>query len=169
MTKLRPPLSIDAALERIASVIPGGWNGMAAVTGRKPGTVRAWGNPDRDEGVPLADAIAFDLAYQAAGGQGAPLFEVYALKLEASNIEVASRPQDLIALVSSVIKETAEAEVAMLRVARPRVDLRMDNHADRRDAHNALREVQEALVELKRAENALSALVQHGQSSPMPP
>ena len=86
MTKLRAPLTIDAALARIAGQIPGGWNAMAkALSDRKSASlVRAWGDPDRREKIPLADALELDLAYRDAGGDGAPLYETYGYLLDAA-------------------------------------------------------------------------------------
>jgi len=160
MTKRRPPLSIDAALARIAGQLDGGWAAMAAATGRAEGTVRAWGDSDRREGIPLADAVDLDVAFQAAGGQGAPLFEVYALKLELACIDRFANHLEIAALLSSVIKESSEAECAMLRASLP--------GADAREIREALREVEEALVEMGRARTLLAGLSQSGAEA-IPP
>jgi hypothetical protein len=84
VTKPRPPLTLDAALARIAGQLPQGWAGVAAVAGRAESTVRRWGDQDQPEQLPMPAAIDLDLAYQRAGGEGAPIFETYALLLQVS-------------------------------------------------------------------------------------
>ncbi|HZV09083.1 MAG TPA: hypothetical protein VFF94_04975, partial [Novosphingobium sp.] len=113
MTKHRPPLTIDAALARIAGQLPGGWPEMAALLGRRESIVRAWGDPDRRELIPLGCAIQLDLAHQAAGGKGAPLHEVYTLQLQLEHVTRFADGQALTHVLSSVIKEAAEAESAI--------------------------------------------------------
>lgn len=143
MTKRRPPLSIDAALARIAGQLEDGWNDMANACSRQPGTVRAWGDPDRREKIPVEDAIVLDLAFRAAGGEGAPIFETYAHMLEA---EGASWFADQIALgryAAEVIRECGEAGSAVVLSAQP--------GASARQRREALREVEEAIGVLTRA------------------
>mgnify|MGYP006879913525 CR=1 FL=1 len=42
MTKLRDPLSLDAALAKVAGQVPGDWKTLAAIAGRTASTVRSW-------------------------------------------------------------------------------------------------------------------------------
>lgn len=143
MTKHRPPLSIDAALARIAGQLPGGWAAMAEATGRCQSLVRAWGDPDRREEIPVRDAIALDLVFQAEGGTGAPVHEAYTHQLELAQV---SRFADAIQLgrhAIDVIRESGEAHAALVAAAQPGA-----TPADRRKAE---REIGEALEVLKRA------------------
>ena len=143
MTKRRAPLSIDAALARIAGHIPGGYAEMARILDRSERLVRAWGDPERRERMPIDDAIALDLAYRAAGGDGAPVFEAYAEKLRNDGLTWFADEVALGRHVAGMIKECAEAEAAVVIASQP--------GATARDRANARREVEEALLTLQRA------------------
>ena len=88
MTKRRAPLSIDAALARIAGQLPGGYEAMGELVQRKDRTGRNWGDPDTPEQIPLDCAIVLDLAYEEAGGEGYPLHEAYTAKLELALVRI---------------------------------------------------------------------------------
>lgn len=161
MTKHRAPMSIDAALARIAGQLEGGWAEMGALTGRREGIARAWGDPDRREYIPMDAAITLDLAFQAAGGTGAPIFETYALQLDLACI---SRFADRAALgvhLASVIKESAEAESAMLSAILP--------DAGPAETRRALRELDEALVAMGTARALLNNMKSGKTDSPQVP
>ena len=161
MTKHRAPLTIDAALARIAGQLEGGWYEMGTVTERSQSMVRAWAEPTRREQVPMDAAIALDLAFQASGGIGAPLFETYARQLDLACI---SRFADRAALgipLASVIKEAAEAESAMLSAVLP--------DAGPAETARALREVDEALVAMGTARSLLVNMKTKGTDSPQIP
>ena len=154
MTKRRPPLSIDAALARIAGHIPGGYAEMARVVERSEGMLRAYGDPDRRELLPMEDGIALDLAYRAAGGEGAPLFEAYAHKLDSAGVDFFA---DQIALgleAVKLIRECSDAEAAMVIAAQP--------GATPRDRANATREIEEAMAVMARARLMLGSLPVQG-------
>lgn len=143
MTKLRAPLSIDGALARIAGQLPGAWDDIAAVAGRARSTVRNWGNPDTTDCIPLDCAIRLDIAYQQAGGEGAPLYETYSHQVEiaciarfASGIQLARRTMD-------AIREGGQANEALVAATLP--------GASDRDRAAARREVEEAIVALRAA------------------
>ncbi|MFN3819920.1 hypothetical protein [Blastomonas sp.] len=142
MTKPRAPLSIDAALARIAGHLPGGFDDMAQVAGRAVRTVRNWSDPDTAEQIPLDCAIALDLAYMAAGGECAPLFETYAFKLELAQMEHFACNIRLARHTADVIREGGEAHSALVRATLPGASA-----ADRRIA---LQETTEAIDFLKR-------------------
>lgn len=149
MTKLRAPLTIDAALARIAGHLPGGFDEMAAITRRAVRTVRNWGDPDTAEQIPLDCAIALDLAFIAAGGDCAPLFETYALKLELGQVEHFACNIRLARHTAEVIREGGEAHAALVRATLP--------DASAADRQTALRETTEAIDILKRAIPLLTA------------
>lgn len=143
MTKRRAPLSIDAALARIAGQLTGGWEAMAQIADRKERTVRNWGDPDTPEDIPLPKAIALDLAYQAAGGEGSPLFESYAFQLELAEV---TRFADRIALgrkAAAAMKEGGEAHAALILAAQPGATI-----ADRMSARREVLESIDALKQL---------------------
>lgn len=114
MTKRRAPLSIDAALTRIAGQLAGGWDEMAEAVRRRPTLVRSWGDPDRREQIPLRDAIQLDRAFAAAGGNGAPLFEVYASRLGQGGALLPADTARLLAHAATVARECGEAHAATL-------------------------------------------------------
>ncbi len=119
MTKARAPLSIAAALARIAGLLPEGFEEMARVAGRQVRTVRNWSDPDTAEQVPIDCAIALDLAYIAAGGTGAPIFEAYALKLELADAAKFGDRHQLLRHAQDVARETGEANAAIIGAAHP--------------------------------------------------
>ena len=149
MTKLRAPLSVEQALARIAGQLPAGVDTMAEVAGRSVSLVRKWGDPDRDEQIPLDCAIALDLAYQAAGGEGCPLHQAYTAKLEISAAARFADRFELLRRATDVIKEGGEAHAALTRACLP--------DATRADEDHALRELAEAFEAIKPTLAALGA------------
>lgn len=142
MTKLRPPLSVHAAIARVVGQLARDYDEAAEITDCKPGTIRAYGDPDRREEIPVTHAIALDLAYMASGGEGAPIFEAYAHKLELAEL---AQFADRIALhkqVVRVIQEGGEAHAALVRACQA--------DATSADRVAALRESAEAFEEMKR-------------------
>ncbi|MDR3408448.1 MAG: hypothetical protein P4L68_08120 [Methylovirgula sp.] len=143
MTKRRAPLSVDAALARIAGHIPGGYAEMARVLDRSERLVRAWGDPERRERMPIDDSITLDLAFRAAGGEGAPILEAYRAMLEAEGMDWFAEGIALARHAATMIKECSEAEAALVIAAQP--------GATFRERSDAIREIEEAMVELNRA------------------
>lgn len=140
MTKTRAPLTFDNALVKIAALI--GWEAMAAVVEKRERTVRNWSDPDTGEQCPIGDAHKLDLAYQAAGGEGAPMFETYALLLEVARAERFADQAELARRLQTAMKETAEAHSAILSATIPGADLSPQAVAQRR------REVEEGIASL---------------------
>ncbi|MCH2486872.1 MAG: hypothetical protein MK010_03895 [Erythrobacter sp.] len=154
--KPRPPLSIHAAITRVVGQLPEDWDSAAEATGRKPHLLRKYSDPDRREELPVSDAIALDLAYIAAGGQGAPIFEAYAYKLELAELAQFADRIELHRKAIDVIREGGEAHAALVRACQP--------DATSTDRDNAVRECSEAFDELGRVLNVLSA-TNHRNSS----
>ncbi len=139
MTKTRAPLTYDNALTRIAGQI--GWAAMAEAVGQKERTVRDWSDPDVERGCPIEAAELLDLAYQAGGGEGAPMHETYSLRLEAAH---RSRFADGLAIAQAtclMIREGAQANEAALLASMP--------GATMADRQKALREIEEAIAALR--------------------
>lgn len=130
MTKRRAPLSVEQALQRIAGQLDGGIEAMADVAQRRPATIRLWMDPDRPEQVSFDAAIQLDLAYQAQGGTGAPLFEAYGARLELAAAARFSNEHQLLDRAHAVIKEGGEAFAAIINAARPGA-----TDADKREAY----------------------------------
>lgn len=142
MTKLRAPLSFEQALARIAGQLDGGFDAMGALTARSASTVRAWGDPDRREHIPLDCAVVLDLAYVEAGGEGAPLHEAYTHQLEQAALLQWAAGRELARHAALVIKECGEAGSALVLAVQP--------GACPNTREQAAREVAEALDVLKR-------------------
>lgn len=143
MTKRRQPLTIGHALTRIAAELPGGWDDMAEITRRRPGMVRSWADPDRREEVPLRDAQLLDRAWRAAGLPGAPLFEVYADRLDLTSPFPATQPPLLARIAAEVVRECGQAGGALCEAAQP--------GADPAKLADARREIEEAIAVMRRA------------------
>ena len=154
MTKLRPPLSIGAALARIAGQIEGDYSEMVRLTERSASLVRAWGDPERRERMPIDDAITLDLAYRRAGGQGAPIFEAYGTMLDAEGLHWFADQVALSRQAATIIRECSEAEVAVIVAAQPGATLR--------DRAQAAREIEEAMAVLARARTMLNGTAPFG-------
>lgn len=161
MTKLRAPGSIDAALSRIAGLVPDGWAGMASTVDRKERTVRNWGDPDTPESIPLECAIALDLAYIAAGGVGAPIHETYALQL---NLQLQTQFGDILQLATlnaEFILEAGQAGAAVIQATAPGAPDKLKREA--------LRESEEAATALARTIAALRRSVGMPGGPEVPP
>lgn len=143
MTKRRPPLSIDAALARIAGQLEDGWKSVGKAVARHPGYVRKWGDPDAREKMPIDDAIKLDLAYRAAGGDGAPIFECYAHLLDIEGGSWFADEAALGRLAAEIIRECGEAGSAIVLSSQP--------GAGPSQRQKTLREVEEAIGVLTRA------------------
>ena len=118
MTKLRAPLTIDAALTRAAGLLPGGWASLAELTGRSPSMVRAWSDPDRREQLPLRDALLIDQAVRTQTGE-APLLGWYAAQLDLSCSPAQPVTADFVSRVAEVVRECGEANAALVEAAQP--------------------------------------------------
>ncbi len=131
MTKPRLPLTAYRALTRIADRI--GWDGCASVISKTEWTIRKYADPDTEREISLQDAMRLDLAYRRAGGEGAPLFETYAARLEL-DLAPALPDDDLFVTSGRAARESGEALDHTLHYATGQGD-----HA------RALREVSEAI------------------------
>lgn len=150
MTKVRAPLSIDSAMARIAGVLPGGWREIATVTNRAEATVRAWGDVDRAEQIPLPAAIALDIAFQRAGGEGRPLFETYALQCEVAREQAFADEVEVSRRACILVRETAEAMDALIRAGRAAPEAGIRDKAIR-ELEDVVREATATICVLKQS------------------
>ena len=140
MTLPRRPLTFARALAQIADLL--GWDGCAAVLDKSESHVRKLGAPDTEREISLRDAVRLDAAYRRAGGEGAPLLECYALKLD---MGLPLPPADHGCILSGAqraAKENGEAVSAAIGLA-----TRTGDPAARL---TAIREIEEAISELTR-------------------
>lgn len=147
MTKLRPPLSVNDALDQIKVQVVGGWAAMGDAIGKAERTVRNYGDPDTPEEISARDAITLDLLYRQHGGEGAPIFQCYALLLETERAEAMAGQAELARRAMDSIKEHSEAAQAVIACTLP--------GAGRAEYDAAIREHEEAI---RAATNTLAAL-----------
>ncbi len=117
MTKVRPPLSFESALAKVAGQI--GWDTIARMFGKSERTVRAWSETEIPASVSMDKALALDAAFAAAGGDGAPFLSVYALRLQADTIAAQASSEELARKTVAAIKEGGEAHAALVAATRP--------------------------------------------------
>ena len=149
MTKRRAPLSIHAALIRVVGQLPRDWDEAAEITGKQAGTLRAYADPERREELPVTAAIALDLAYLANGGDGTPIFDAYAQKLDLAELAQFADRIELHRKVVDVVREGGEAHAALVRACQP--------EATASDRDRAAHEASQAYAELGRVLSLLTA------------
>lgn len=138
MTRQRPPLSIDAAMSAIMVQL-GGWPAVANAAGVKSArTCEKWGafdiaDPDDPEArdIPMRAAVKLDMAYQAAGGIGAPIFEAYGDMVRSATAERFGNRHELQRETISFIRETHDAVPALLEAGLPDASAAEDANAQR--------------------------------------
>lgn len=114
MTQLRAPLTFPAAMTRVAGVL--GWPTCARMARRGVRAVRYWSEDSATASPPVTLALAYDAAYQVAGGEGAPFADAFAFQLQGARAQVdACRRQlaDAIAAASSESGDAIAASVAL--------------------------------------------------------
>jgi hypothetical protein len=147
MTKRRAPLSIDAALARIAGHVPGGFEAMAKRVERSVRTVRNWSDPDTPEQIPLDCAVALDILFQEHAGDGAPLLEAHETLVDLAGRASFAGGIALGRLAAEAIRECGEANAALVTAAQP--------GATEAQMIAAAREAEEGIAALSRARQQL--------------
>ncbi len=147
MTKLRPPLSFEQAMDRIAGVL--GWDGMARELALTESAVRKKGNRDSHGSLTYEEAFKLDRAYGLAGGDGFPLHQTYALRLKLSADDARADAIELVRAAGRAAKESGEAVEALLAATEP--------GADAYTRQTAAREGQEAIEALTSAVSKIGA------------
>jgi len=145
MTKRRLPLTFENALTKVAGHI--GWPAVAEITGQAERTVRNWSDPDTTQSITLEAALKLDIAFHAAGGEGAPFLTCYATRRELECLAAVPGREALLTSIATTSKETGEAVHASLLAAHPA--------AERSDFSIAKREIEESIEALR---NQLAAL-----------
>ena len=133
MTKLRPPLSYENALERVAHRI--GWERVTPIIGVGERAGRRWSDPDArpaaGAAMTLEMAEQLDAAYRAAGGEDSPLLYCLAARLDQATIAAVADMTDIIISVGIGAQEHGEAAAATLAAAVPGADPRLKVIAER--------------------------------------
>ena len=137
MTLPRRPATFARALAQIADLL--GWDGCAEVLGKSESHVRKLGAPDTERELSLRDAVRLDAAYRRAGGEGAPLLECYALKLDMGAPVIPANQDCILTGAKRAAKENGEAIAAAISLATS-----TDDPVARQDA---IREIEESIAE----------------------
>lgn len=135
MTKRRLPVTFENALTRLAGTI--GWAEVARICGAAERTVRNWSDPDTSAAITLDAALALDLAWRGEGGEGAPMFQCYRLRLEADAVDCFAAGDQLALAAARTAKESGEAIESAIIASRP--------GATEADRHAAEKELEEAI------------------------
>lgn len=147
VTKVRPPLTLEMALKRIGGVLS--VEQMAAISRRSESQVRAWGDHDKPDSIPMDCAIALDVEYQKAGGVGAPIHDLYALRLDLARQSAFACQAAIAEATMTGVRETAEAIQAQIACTLP--------SADATDLDRAIRETEEAAASITKTLQLLLA------------
>lgn len=117
MTKRRAALTFENALTKVAGLL--GWDEVARICGQAPRTVRNWSEPDTTASITLQACLDLDVAWHAAGGDGAPFLDCYATRLQVESYQAVPGREALIASAARAAKESGEAVSATLIAAHP--------------------------------------------------
>ncbi|HEX8585034.1 MAG TPA: hypothetical protein VF680_11555 [Allosphingosinicella sp.] len=166
MTKLRPPVSAENALTRIAGAIE--WEGVACIAGLGVRAVRNWSDPDTEpmagKAISLELALRLDLAYRQAGGQGAPMLHFMATRLELDCLAAAPDAAALAHATAIAVKESGEAHAAAIVASQPNAA-----HADLIFAERQLEEASAATnttLHLVRARRGAASAIRAPEVAP---
>lgn len=136
MTKLRPPLTVEDAINRVIGDMT--IDAAAAATGRSPHYLRALSDPDKREQLTVVDLIKLDTAHSEAGGAGAPLYETVGRILKATTATYFSDASAIAAILPEVLREDADAHIALAAAMLP--------GASDRQLLDTLRELEESHI-----------------------
>lgn len=158
MTKHRPPLSFQQALNRVAGQLPGGIDEIGVICDRRKTRVYEWSNPDTDDCIPIGFALKLDTSYQDAGGVGAPFYEAYTSQLELLEVDRFALPTLLGRLLVDVIKECGDASVSLAKISQP--------GANDADLRASVTEFDQAIAVLQQARIAMLGGIHHQTDPP---
>lgn len=114
MTALRAPNTFAEAMTRVAGVI--GWPTCATMAKRKERAVRYWSETACTATPSIGLALAYDAAYQAAGGDGAPFRDAYLFQFEEVTTRQGACRRQLADAIADVARESGEAIAATLEI-----------------------------------------------------
>lgn len=152
MTKLRAPCTFEQALARITGLLE--HDNAAKLIGKSSRTLYDYMDSDVATSISLEDAWTLDNAFAEAGGDGYPLHQCYALRLDT---EAAVSRQDGEAharLLADATREAGEAIAAQIVATQP--------GATPADRLIAIRETEQAVSSLT---NTLPMLDREGPST----
>lgn len=110
MTQLRAPLTFPAAMTRVAGVL--GWPACAKMARRSTRAVRFWSEDGCTATPSIAQALAYDAAYQAAGGEGAPFADAFVFQLQGARARADACRRQLADAIADASSESGDAIAA---------------------------------------------------------
>lgn len=157
MTQLRAPLTFPAAMTRVAGVL--GWPTCATMARRKVRMVRYWSEDTATASPPVTLALAYDAAYQAAGGEGAPFADAFAFQLEGARAQVDACRRQLADAIATASSESGDAIAAgvVLTITNASPVQALRALAEAEEAHSAWARVIRRLSSFLPAGSGLSA------------
>lgn len=156
MTKLRQPLTVEDALDKVIGALT--MAGAVEATGRTAGYLRMLSDPDQRAQLTVIDMIKLDTAHMRAGLPGMPIFETVATILHAAQPELFSNAYAISRVTVDVVKEGSDAHVALIEASLP--------GADSRTLKKALKETVESIEANNRAVAVIQSLIAHEQQPP---
>lgn len=150
MTKLRQPLSFEAALMNVIGAI--GREEALAITGRTHSRLVDYLDPDKDGSIRLDHAFLLERRYRELGHPGAPLHDAWREQLGLGEGHGIADSAALLRQASIVAKETGDATAAAIAAASP--------NATDADKAIARREIDEAIAELAKGRTMLEPSAQ---------
>lgn len=119
MTKRRPPLTIEQALDLAIGQLT--MDGAVEATGRKAGYLRALTDPGKRETLTVSDMIKLDTAHLELDGT-TPLLDAVITILKTLRATVFPDAAEIHRKVIRLMKENAEAECALVEISHPDAD-----------------------------------------------
>lgn len=136
MTLQRTPLTFADAMTRVAGVLT--FDDARRIVRRSDRCVRNWSEPGSAKRPTVDQALALDVAYRAAGGDGAPFLEAFAFQLDVQVERQTADRRDLTGEIATVAREAGEAIAASLAIT--------TTNASPRETHFAFVQAQQAHV-----------------------
>lgn len=127
MTVERDPLTIEDAVFRILGAL--GAKRAAETVGVSPDYLTSLSNPNSRYRLTYEHGITLDLAYEEAGFIGSPIREAYLQLHDLHRAKVFADAAALSALAVEALRESNEAQLALIEAAQPGASLAAKNKA----------------------------------------
>lgn len=155
MTKAVLPFTFtDAAKRTIARI---GEAEAARLLGNSVSTLEAWRNSDNPRWPRIDQALALDLAYAAAGGDGSPFLDAFQVAVSVASIERDACRTALATTIATLAKDSGELLAASIAVIHP--------DATQREIDRALVEAQDVVTGADSVVRQLKSFCRRGAGS----
>lgn len=155
MTKTVLPFTFtDAAKRTIARI---GEAEAAQLVGKSVATLEAWRLDDNPRWPRIDQALALDLAYAAAGGDGSPFLDAFQVAVSVASIERDACRTALATTIATLAKDSGELLAASIAVIHP--------DATQREVDRALVEAQDVVTGADSVVRQLKSFSRRGAGS----